>query len=107
METKHLRIRDISKEDNDILNIISKNMGITKGAFLKPKIRAFVKNMPDYLKIENNAQFNREVRITGVSNNLINELECISRNLGVSPSLLMRIEIKKIIDETPKGLKIN
>jgi hypothetical protein len=106
MKIKTLRLRGISNEDNLILNIISNNMGITKCELLRSKIREIVNNYPkDLREGKKDLTFKDGIVISGISETLMDELECISHNFGVSISQLIRPEIHSIIDSYPLILK--
>lgn len=106
MERKSIRIRDIDKTINETLSIASKNKGQTRAAFLRPLIREIVESYPDELKEKRTIQ-TCELCISGISANVLSDLETIAANLGVSETQLLRLKLFELSNDLPDWMKIN
>jgi hypothetical protein len=106
MERSELRLCGFPKEVNAQLTIIAKNIGVTKSELLRPKIREIINSFPEeYRTKEINSPKKSELSITAVPDDLIDGLNMISKNLGVSPVQLMRIKLIEMTDDYPEHLK--
>jgi len=104
MKKNELRIQNISKELNDELKMISKNCLQTKCELLRPLIRKIVNKHSDQIKDVKSTR-KSELRITGVSESLIDDLKKISSNLGINQNELIKLELIEEIKKMPDYLK--
>lgn len=97
-----LRITNFPSETHNQLNGISKQIGNNVSDFLRPKIRDFVNSFPDELKKKHDKTESSELKITGFSKKLQEELKNIAKNLGVDVSSLLKPEIYRITKANKK-----
>jgi len=106
MERKPIRIRDIDKEINETLSTAAKNKGQTRAAFLRPVIREIVESYPEHLK-EKREIDTCELCISGIPNNVLDQLKTIAENLGVSETQLLRIKLFELSNGLPDWMKVD
>lgn len=106
MERKNFRISQIPSSVRDQLKTIAKNSNYTMSGLMRPKIRELIDSFPEHLKTPNDNTGKVDMKITGVQDSLISELDVISKNLGVTSNDLLRLKINQVIENTPKNLRV-
>jgi hypothetical protein len=106
MKRKDLRIPALDESLNEVFATAAKNKGQTRGAFLRPQIRQIVESYPEHLK-ERREITTSELRISGIPNDVLDQLKIIAENLGVSETQLLRIKLFELSTTFPDWLKIN
>ena len=96
----------MDKSINDVFTTAAKNIGQTRAAFLRPRIREIVQSYPDNLKTKRNIK-TAELQISGIPKNILDELEIIAENFGVSVPQLLRIKLNDLSTELPDWMKVN
>jgi len=106
MKRKEIRIPAIDETLNEVFTTAARNKGQTRAAFLRPQIRQIVQSYPEHLK-ERREICTAELRISGIPNDVLNELKIIAENLGVSETQLLRIKLFELSTTFPDWMKIN
>ena len=105
MGRSDLRIPAIPCDVKETLRIAAKNKGETRAAFLRPKVREILDAYPDEMKQPKKNVEISELGISGVSDDVINQLTNIADHLGVSPTQLIRIKLIQLSKEIPEWMK--
>ena len=106
MKRKEIRIRDCDNSLKETLSTYAKNKGQTRAEFLRPYIRVIAESFPKYLKEERDIK-KSELSVSGISEDVIKDLEIIAANLGVSLNQLLQIKFHELSKELPDWMKIN
>lgn len=101
-----LRIWNVPSHITQDIQNISKNNEISRGVFLKPKIKMLIDRFPDEIKkgIEKEKN-NQAITIPSLSDKTLQELQNIADFIGVDVSSLVKIELYMIIQQAPAHLK--
>lgn len=101
-----LRIWNTPSHIKKLIENISENSGVSRGSFLKPKIKMLVDRFPDEIKNGSQSPKSKEkITVPPLSDKTIQELQNIATYIGVDVSSLIKIELYSIIQQTPAHLK--
>lgn len=106
MSRSELRITAISCDVKETLSNAAKNRGETRAAFLRPKVREMVEAYPEEMKQPKKDVGFSELGISGVSDDVIEQLENIADHLGISSTQLIRIKLIQLSKEIPDWMKV-
>lgn len=89
----------------DIQNIATNNE-ISRGIYLKPKIKSLIERFPEDIKNGKiKKECKEEITIPSLSDKTLKELQNIADFIGVDVSSLLKLEFYFIIQQTPAHLK--
>lgn len=98
IEHTDLRLR-LLKEDVDRLKEEAWYAGKSLGEYIRPKLREIIDKYPDKMKKEPPLFETKGIRLSGVSSELVAEIENVAKHLGLKPSQLIRIAVRGISDD--------
>lgn len=101
MDIQEIRIKGVPIETFKKIEACGKFRGEFICDLLRPRLRKAIESFSEDLKSPAKEDETKEIRVPGVSKELTDQLETIADNLGVSPTQLLRIELKKIADNLP------
>lgn len=105
IDLNHERIVGVKITLNKELNNIAKNLGITKAALLKKKLRLIIDEYPEELKQTPPVVELKECRITGISPKTKLELKNIAGNLGIDKASFLKLQLFEIAKSFPKEMR--
>lgn len=101
-----LRIWNVPSHITKDIQNISKNNEISRGSFLKPKIKLLIDRFPDEIKTGIKKEKNNQaITVPSLSDKTLHELQNIADFIGVDVSSLIKMELYMIIQQTPAHLK--
>lgn len=99
------RIVNVNSTLKEDLSNIAKNLGETKSAFLRKKIREKMAKYPDEFKNVKIVTGKSAITVTGISNDLKNQIEITAGNLGPSTNAFMLFMLNEIASDYPESMK--
>lgn len=89
----------------DIQNIATNNE-ISRGIYLKPKIKSLIERFPEDIKSgKTKKECAEQITVPSLSDKTLKELQNIADFIGVDVSSLLKLEFYFIIQQTPAHMK--
>ena len=99
------KIKNIPDKLLDPIDNIVANLGVTRSQFLRQQLRIICAAYPDDMKLNPEKPAKHAIGLENLDPDLKNQIEIIAKNIGVTQSNFIKMELQKIVNVYPESMK--